>query len=46
MPKGYFAESDYYGLVDGEYMPFVNDTEYLEFLKERKEENEYNLQLP
>ena len=33
--KGYYTNYSYYGYVDGKYIPFVSEIEYIEFLKER-----------
>lgn len=32
--KGYYTEFGYMGLVDGKYILFVNDSEYLEYITE------------
>ncbi len=32
--KGYNVESGYMGLVEGRYMLFASEAEYMEFLKE------------
>ena len=32
--KGYWTYYGYMGFVDGRYMPFVSDIEYLEYMEE------------
>ena len=34
MMKGYWTNSVYMGFIDGEYRPFVSDTEYIEIYTE------------
>lgn len=32
--RGYFTGTGYYGLVDGAYMLFADETDYFEFMEE------------
>ena len=32
--KGYYVSTGYMGLVNGRYMLFATETEYIEFIKE------------
>ena len=32
--RGYFTASGYYGLVDGRYLLFASESEYLEMMNE------------
>jgi hypothetical protein len=33
--KGYFTAEGYMGLVDGRYMLFATETDYMEYMEER-----------
>ena len=33
MPKGYYTHEGYMGYVDGRYMLFASETDYLEFIE-------------
>lgn len=35
--RGYFTATGYYGLVDGIYMLFADETEYYEIMEEAEE---------
>lgn len=37
-PKGYNIPTGYMGLIDGEYMLFASEADYLEYLAEIKRE--------
>lgn len=34
MEKGYFTDNGFYGYVDGEYMLFATESDYIEYIKE------------
>ncbi len=36
---GYFTQSGYWGLVGNEYMQFASDSDYYEYLADRKEKS-------
>lgn len=36
MIKGYFTDSEYYGYVNGEYMPFESEEEYYKYAEEKE----------
>ena len=36
--KGYYVACGYMGYVDGKYMLFASETEYIEYFKERTNE--------
>lgn len=36
--KGYYTPCGYEGLVDGRYMLFANELDYLEYLEEEEED--------
>lgn len=40
MGYGYLTNNGYYGMVDGRYILFATEEEYLEFIEERKDEND------
>lgn len=40
MAYGYLTNKGYYGMVDGRYILFATEEEYLEFLKERENEDD------
>lgn len=39
MPEGFYSEYGYYGYVDNQYILFVSEEEYFEYLNERNNEN-------
>lgn len=39
MPEGFYVENGYIGLVDGEWTLFATEEDYIEYLKEDKDEN-------
>ena len=36
--RGYFTGAGYYGLVDGKYILFADETEYYEYMEENEPE--------
>lgn len=40
MPKGYFTNSGYMGLVDNKYMLFASESDYLSYISDKGEDYE------